>query len=195
MSTITNRNSISEALHDFLEIRETKGKGVGTYALKDIPKGSLVVIGRPLAIAPVRTDMSFQIDWNKHVELNDPAERINHSCDPNLGIRVNEFGGYNFIARRDIKKGEEITWCYPTSEYVSIAVKDCLCGTRACTGKVTGWEDVPDHMKEKFMKEGFVAPFIMEKISFIVTRNRTDLPHPAFLQETLADTELPEQDH
>lgn len=150
-------------LHKYLLVEKIEEKGKGVFTTKPIKKHTLVVVGKPIGVSKVRTDMSFQVAWDKHVLLDDPAERLNHSCNPNLGIRPNEFGGYNFIARRDIKKGEELTWCYPTSEYTSIAVKECFCKSPNCQKEIKGWESLKEKMRKTFLEEGYAAPFILEK--------------------------------
>lgn len=37
---------------------------------------------------------------------------VNHSCSPNCGVRLNDAGAYDFVAREPIAAGEEITFDY-----------------------------------------------------------------------------------
>ncbi|MCE7004697.1 SET domain-containing protein-lysine N-methyltransferase [Kibdelosporangium philippinense] len=74
------------------------------------------------------------------MDLTSPARDINHSCNPNTGIRDNDRGGFDFIALREIVPPEEITWDYETSEYVSIAVPRCLCGEANCRSVIRGFK-------------------------------------------------------
>lgn len=114
-------------------------KGLAVVATRQFPSGHVIVIGRPTRVVPCRTTRSFQIGWEAHVDLDEPARHINHSCDPNTGIRDNDYGGFNFIALRDIVRNEEITWDYETSEYLSIAVPHCLCKTANCRKVIRGF--------------------------------------------------------
>lgn len=98
-----------------------------------------MVIGRAECVVATRTNHSFQVGWNTHVDLDAPARYINHSCDPNTGIRDNEYGGFDFVALREIASTEEITWDYETSEYVSIAVSECRCGAARCRSVIRGF--------------------------------------------------------
>lgn len=114
-------------------------KGLRVITNRHYTTGDVVVIGRPVRVVPHRTTHSFQVGWDTHVDLDEPARRINHSCDPNTGIRDNHHGGFDFIALRDIDTGEEITWDYETSEYVSIAVRHCLCAAGNCRTVIKGF--------------------------------------------------------
>ncbi|MET9697812.1 SET domain-containing protein-lysine N-methyltransferase [Streptomyces sp. NPDC006529] len=82
---------------------------------------------------------SFQKDWELHVELDEVARSINHSCAPNTGVVDNAQGGYDFVAPTTIRATEEITWDYETTEYESIAVGTCLCASTACRGRTRGF--------------------------------------------------------
>lgn len=84
-------------------------KGLMVVAIRAIRPGDLVVIGRVVQIVPHRTTHSFQVDWDIHVDLDEPARYLNHSCDPNTGIRDNSYGGFDFIALRDIAPTDEVT--------------------------------------------------------------------------------------
>ncbi len=142
-----------------LEIKIAGAMGRGEFARRRLKKGGLVVCGKPVKGALFRTDYSFQVDKEKHVDLDEPARLINHSCNPNLGIASNEFGGYNFIAMRNIKAGDEITWDYCMSEYESIAIKNrCLCGSKICRGKISGYQALPKKIRKKY--NNFIADYI-----------------------------------
>lgn len=144
---------------DGVEIKKAGIKGKGVFAGREFKKGELVVCGKPVKEELFRTDYSFQVDINKHVDLDEPARLINHSCDPNLGLSNNIFGGYDFIAMRDIQVNEEITWDYCMSEYESIAIKDiCLCGSRICRGKINGYQALPKKIRKKY--NNFIADYI-----------------------------------
>jgi hypothetical protein len=147
------------------EVKEIPGKGKGVFAVIEFSQEDVVVIGRITRIVPKRTNHSFQIAYNQHVDLDEPARLINHSCDPNCGIQQNVFGGYSFIAMRKIKPGEEITWDYCMSEYISIAVSTCLCGSQLCRGSIRGWKYLPLQLKKKYAD--FTAPYLLPALELI----------------------------
>lgn len=142
------------------EIKQVIGKGKGVVARRDFKAGEVVVRGRIVRRVKKRTNYSFQVDWQVHVDLDEPARLLNHSCEPNCGIRRNVFGGYDFMAMRRISRGEELEWDYCMSEYESIAVKKCLCGSKQCRGKVRGYRYLGEEIKKKY--GGLVAPYLKE---------------------------------
>ena len=147
----------------YYKIRKVDEKDRGVFARRRFLTGEIVVIGRIVRVVPRRTRYSFQLDWNLHVDLDEPARLLNHSCDPNLGIKKNQFGGYNFVAMKTIKSQEELCWDYAMTEYESIAVKQCHCGTRVCRGNITGYRELPKQLKQEYFL--FTAPYLLKKIN------------------------------
>jgi uncharacterized protein len=142
--------------HDasMLTVLEVEDKGKGVFAQCFIPSGTLVCVGCPIETTSVRTEHSFQVDWECHVELDEPARLINHGCDFNLVIQDNELGGYSFYARRDILKGEELTWHYGMTEAVSIAVRACRCNSAQCEGRSVGFTEMSTLKQGKLHQNG-----------------------------------------
>lgn len=141
-------------------IRKTLDRGKGVFAKDVIRKGETVVSGRVIREIKMRTNYSFQVGPNFHVQLDIVSRSINHSCEPSTGIRNNVFGAYDFIALRDIQKGEEITWDYETTEYISISIKNCLCGSKTCKKELHGFKYLPISTILKY--NGFIADYLKE---------------------------------
>jgi uncharacterized protein len=138
-------------MRNLVIVKKSQGKGRGVFAKKPLTPGMLVVRGRPLKVVDNRTDYSFQVDKDKHVQLSVPARIINHSCSPNLGVKNNKLGGYDFIALRKIEAGEELTWDYCMTEFVSIAIEQqCLCGDASCRKNIRGFISLPEEVREKY---------------------------------------------
>ena len=139
-------------------------KGRSVFASRCFRKGETVVVGRRVNILPERTNHSFQMDFDLHIELDEPGRLINHSCSPNTGVRNNKFGAYDFVALVDIPSGSEITWDYETTEYVSIAVPECYCGSPKCRLKTFGFKFLPVEIRKKYgeLIADYLIPFIDE---------------------------------
>lgn len=137
-----------ENFNDVLVKQTNKGRGV--FAARNIRKGETVVVGRRIKVLSLRTIHSLQMGFDLHVELDEPARLINHSCSPNTGVRNNQFGGYDFVALFDIPEGNEITFDYETTEYFSIAVPKCLCGSLNCRGKTRGFHFLPLKIRQQY---------------------------------------------
>ncbi|AJT69947.1 hypothetical protein T261_8354 [Streptomyces lydicus] len=139
-------------------VRPVAEKGLGVFALRDFAADEVVFVGRLVAVVDERTEHSFQVDWGRHVELDSPARLTNHSCEPNTGLRDNAEGGYDFIALHPIAAGSEICWDYASTEWESIAVPSCLCGSALCRGASLGFR----HLTRQQVKalRGLVARYL-----------------------------------
>jgi len=120
------------------EVRESAIHGRGLFATADIAKDEIVAVkgghivnGKTLReeITPVLGPVEIQIDDDLFIAPVIKEERelsmlySNHSCDPNLGLH----GEITFVARRDIRAGEELThdWAMTDDDDYSV---DCNCG-------------------------------------------------------------------
>ena len=131
--------------------------GVGVFAVRDIQKGSRVAEGiadedfdslvpwcdfdgydddlkRKISAFCVGTPEGFvpppEFDFNKmSIEWY-----LNHSCDGNCGFDSRG----DFVAIRDITKGEEICYDYALAESNPNFLMWCGCQSQSCRHKVTG---------------------------------------------------------
>jgi len=102
-------------------------------------------------ITSVQTKYSYQVDWDKHYEPDGPSAFLNHSCLPNIGMRVKKGAKPVFYALRDIAEGEELFIDYATFEYKTkvLANIKCLCGAPNCRGHITGFVGLsPEQVKD-----------------------------------------------
>lgn len=144
-----------------LEVRSWERKGgVGIFACEPACRdeillvcGGSIVTGEELAqLPPVTRRHGIQIEDDLYVVtigVVEPADCINHSCDPNVGLR----GQIVMVALRDIAPGEEICFDYAMSDSSSYDEFECGCGTGLCRKRITGndwmlpelWERYKDH--------------------------------------------------
>lgn len=107
---------LAEKTNSGVEIRKTQSKGAGVFAIRRFEVGETVIVGRSVGKASERTIYTFQVGPDSHVLMDEPAVRINHSFEPNTGVRNNDFGGYDFVALSAISVDDEITFDYETTE-------------------------------------------------------------------------------
>ena len=142
------------------KLRVTDGKGEGIFATRSFKANELVMVGVIEKELEGNHSHASQVGENKYVFHAGSISKVNHSCDPNCGIRVNETGAHNFVARRDIMANEEITFDYAMRNYgVDYFPTQCKCGSGSCRGKITGWKDLSDDCKNKY--DGFAAPYLL----------------------------------
>lgn len=77
-------------------------------------------------IAIVEVDYKTAIDGDVN---GGPFRLINHSCHPNVFIRI-AYGRVEFYTRRAVKAGEELTCDYGVSMHEGTI--RCRCGARKC---------------------------------------------------------------
>ncbi len=91
---------------------------------------------------------------------------VNHSCDPNTGLKFTDSGIF-LVTIKTVKEGEEITWDYSTTLYKNDWKMDCLCGVDECRKVIAEFSTLPSSIKEKYIKLGIVAPYILHDSSSI----------------------------
>jgi len=147
--------------YDGYELRESPEKGEGIFATKPFKVGDIVMVGVVQEVLSENHSHASQISINEHVLHAGLISKVNHSCDPNCGIRVNETGAHDFIAMKDICVNEETTFDYAMRNYtIDHFPQQCMCGSKSCRGRITGWKDLPDDKKKEY--EGFAAPYLIE---------------------------------
>lgn len=126
-------------------------KGEGIIATKKFQQGDIIMRGDIIKIFGGNHSHAAQIGQNTWAIHAGITHKANHSCNPNMGIHVNETGGHDFIAVKEIAVGEELALDYAMRNYqIEHFPYQCNCGHQACRGSITGWKDLPDSKKEEY---------------------------------------------
>jgi uncharacterized protein len=135
--------------------------GQSVFATRAIEKGQVILRGWGPRV-PERTRHSFQVDHDTHVVIRTPIELINHSCEPNCGVWLRKGVPVMEIhALRRIEPGEELATDYATFEYeIEHMTGDCLCGTPSCRGRITGYKDLPEELRDAYGP--YIADYLEE---------------------------------
>lgn len=160
-------------MHNFLtplaDTRHCGSKGYGSFADQPIPQGNIVATfggtaanRNELALYPderQRRSMQIGID----LFLVGPVERepgdcINHSCDPNCGMR----NATQLVAIRNIVEGEELTFDYAMSDTSNYDEFECSCSTARCRGAVSANDWRRDDLRQRYA--GYFSPYIQRLI-------------------------------
>ena len=115
-------------------VKKSKIEGLGVFASRSFKKGEVVIkwdISHQLTAEEVKklaeTEKKYVAYMNgKYILMQPPARYVNHSCDANTYA-----GNFCDIAKRNIKKGEEITGDYSEDETPGFEMK-CSCGSKNC---------------------------------------------------------------
>lgn len=142
-------------------VKQIPHKGEGVFATKTFQKGDTVMRGEIIRILGGNHSHAAQIGeeaWALHEGI---IHKLNHSCEPNCGIHVNETGGHDFVAIKDIEPGKELVLDYAMRNYkIEHFPAQCKCGASQCRGSITGWKDLPNHKKEEYRP--WAAPYLLE---------------------------------
>jgi uncharacterized protein len=147
-------------------------EGRGLFAARRIGKGEIVAIKgghvldlRALARTRAQTAVSYvQIEDGFYIGARTQREVptnklfINHSCDPNLGIR----GQVTFVTLRDIAPGEELTYDWAMEENHPMRTS-CRCGAANCRKTLTGEDWKQPALQRRY--RGYFSAYLAAKIA------------------------------
>lgn len=91
---------------------------------------------------------------------------INHSCDPNAGLRFTDDGVF-LVSVRDIAAGEEISWDYSTTLMESNWHMICQCRSDQCRRVIGNFDSLPPERQEWFRARNLVAPYLRRRDSVL----------------------------
>ncbi len=104
---------------------------------------------------------SVQVDEGLYLVTpvdDEPADFINHSCDPNAGLQ----GQLTVVAMRDIAPGEEVCFDYAMTDASPYDQFNCSCDTPLCRGQVTGNDWMLPELQERY--RGFFSTYVQKRI-------------------------------
>jgi hypothetical protein len=105
-------------------------------ALAHLGPGAVLVAFRAAEEVAAPSRHSIQLDAHRHALIEPDALRYtNHSCDPNVHIDV---AGMRIVALRRIEPNDEITYFYPSTEWLMAEPFTCSCGSERCIGRIAG---------------------------------------------------------
>ncbi len=154
-----------------VEKRTSSIEGRGLFALTDISAGEIVVVkggtvmtrGERDALEEVMGPSEIQIADDLFIGPVTPETReegmmhLNHSCDPNIGIR----GQISFVTIRPVKAGEELAFDYAMGDHDDWEMT-CQCGADMCRGVISGYDWRMPELQKKY--RGYFSLYLQEKI-------------------------------
>ena len=141
-----------------VEVRETE-KGKAIFANDKIKKEELI-FSMEGKIINKADKYSIQIEENKHLSgQGNIHDYLNHSCIPNAYF---DFNSLHFRTLRDIKKNEEITFHYLTTEWKMSYTFKCECGSKKCLHFVKGFKYLTLEQKKEL--ETLLSPYLKKKL-------------------------------
>lgn len=160
-------------LSDKCEVRESPTSGLGVFATEPIQQMELVAVWGGIVYTreevdglgklmenfkthPLQIAERFYLASSSLTAIDD-AERFNHSCDPNVGVK----GQILLLARRNIEAMEELCFDYETTD-LHLDGLECSCGSPNCRKRLDGtsWQ------RTKFQEQhrGWLSSYIEQRI-------------------------------
>jgi hypothetical protein len=148
-------------------------EGQGVHAVEAIAAGEVVAVkgghivdgsavaGLPADIRnsafPLAAD--FFLAALTHDEYDGVVMRVNHSCEPNVGMG----GNVLLVSMRDIAAGEELTIDYALFLGDPGFAMECRCGTAACRSVVKGTDWMRTDLQVRY--RGWFSWWLQQKIA------------------------------
>ena len=153
-----------------LEVRPDPEKGgFGVFAREAAQAGEVLVVwGGSIVTEELLAELpdvmqhhAVQIEEEMYLATVgdlEPADYVNHACEPNLGLR----GQITLVALRDIQPEEEVCFDYAMTDSTPYDEFECHCGLPTCRRVVTGndWK-LPD-LWAKY--QGYFSPYLQRRI-------------------------------
>ena len=145
------------------------------FACEPLQPGELVAIwsgfivnGAKLKMLPEEMQKhTLQVEEDAYLVTSvpdEPADYINHSCNPNVGLS----GQITLVAMRDIEPGEEICFDYAMSDGSPYDEFECACGATNCRGRVTGDDWRRPELWARYA--GYFSPYLQRRIEALRTQ-------------------------
>ncbi|MCJ1391632.1 hypothetical protein MMC18_004497 [Xylographa bjoerkii] len=129
-------------------------------SLVSLPPGSL--FARLTGLTPAtQSYSSVQASRTLHIELNSNLLYIDHSCAPSLDFDMERFEVR--VARdRPLRKGDKLTFFYPSTEWTMAQPFECRCGSEACLGTIKGAREMESGVLRRYWLNWFVEDMLRE---------------------------------
>jgi hypothetical protein len=139
--------------------------GLGVFVTRDFARHEEILVFRGTEIdyrgtltKGDRECDAFQIGIDRYLDLEPPGVYINHSCDPNVGVRDQ----VRLVALRDLEAGEEIRYDYSTTMAENHWEMACRCGSPHCRGLIRDFACLPPDVKQRLVELTVVPAFVLE---------------------------------
>ena len=103
---------------------------------------------------------TVQIAHDKHTHVGKLAA-LNHSCDPNVFLDTQHM---EMVAAREIEKGDQLFFFYPSTEWEMDAPFICLCGAANCINVVAGARFLPLSTLERHYLNSHIRDYMVELV-------------------------------
>jgi len=162
--------------------------GYGIFASRDFKINDVIVQFRGPIVSAHRVPKRLIGEKDRYVQIGEdkfmgPSETtddfINHSCEPNSGLRFTDFG-IILVAIKRIHKGDEITWDYSTTMHNNPWEMKCLCKSKHCRGIIREFKYLPMSLKKHYTELNIVPDYIKnDTLIYRIIKKKMDILNKA----------------
>jgi hypothetical protein len=142
--------------------------GLGVHAARNVRDGEALFQFHGARISFVdavakgeQESYALQIDRDTYVDLDPLGCLVNHSCNPNVGLRPDGW----LIALRGVGEGEELRYDYSTTMDENYWTMPCECGEKQCRGRVMDFCTLPEDVRTFYLRRGIVQSHLLLRAS------------------------------
>lgn len=93
-----------------------------------------------------------------------PGRFLNHSCEPNAGVRKSNNQLF-LVTAQPINAGDEVAIDYSTTlGDDDIWTMRCECGRESCRGRIRRFGSLPPALRRRYVERGLVPKYIIETL-------------------------------
>ncbi|KAL4925684.1 uncharacterized protein BDV17DRAFT_271577 [Aspergillus undulatus] len=160
----SNANTAPPPTHpDRIQVnRSAEAFSNSATSLISLPAGALFAKMTSATPAPKRTYTSVATGEQTQIELNSDLVFCNHSCAPSLVFDMARME-VRVAEDRPLRKGDALTFFYPSSEWTMVQPFACTCGEDGCLGVIAGASDLSRDVLEKYWLNEHVVQLMEQR--------------------------------
>lgn len=141
---------MSTPLHELVRVVHGNGDfSSKLVTLVDVQPGAVLTKIEGTRPASERAYTSVQVSEDSDIELESNLVYCNHACSPSVVFDM-EKAEVRAVEHKPLKKGEDVTFFYPSTEWDMQQPFQCQCGGKNCLGLVSGAKDLGDGILERY---------------------------------------------
>lgn len=144
--------------------------GTAVFAARAFKVGDVITQFKGTVIPKSRIPKKYEGAADRYVQIGlnsflgpsgEVDDLINHSCDPNSGLKFTT-SGILLVAIKDIEVGEEIAWDYSTTMLENDWKMRCDCRTTKCRKIIGDFMLLDSKTQRKYLELGIVPGYIQD---------------------------------
>ncbi|KAG0047168.1 hypothetical protein BGZ83_007740 [Gryganskiella cystojenkinii] len=128
-------------------------------ASKDYHQGEIICDIQGTTPGPKKYT-TVQIARDLHIELNSDLVFLNHSCKPSTLFDTDKM---QLIAAINIRKGDPLTFFYPSSEWEMDQPFPCWCGAENCCKSIQGAKFLSSEVLSQYFVTSHIKELVRER--------------------------------